>query len=463
MGKYALIVLMTLLLFLSYFVLTTNKTNVSSTERNVESFQRNIGKNIANSAAQIAVSKIKDGSWSVASGSEQFFTTGTNNFQQFNQLEGRYRIKIRNDSDIYTIKATGIGGLSDNKYAKPYEVTVKLSFSTEEGEGTPSPSLPVFDHAVFANGSINLTGSSQITGNAGTNSTSATTVKFAWSTKVKGNFAVGAGGDPYSVIFSDGWGRKPEDNITGIITSLPEPRSYPLPPFPEFPTGLPNKGDFTTPWVAGETYIINADGNYNKIEATSGRTITIDMNGGDRILRTKILHVGEGKIVLANASPNSRLTLYVENTFTFTGSSSINNNGSANQVHMYYAGAGKVNLPGSTSYKGSMHIKRAELEIGGSGGILGHIISGGSKVTISGAADANVRVLYAPEADVFIGGSGKVKGALIGKIISIEGAGSVTYVGNFADPMPDLDEIEPESGGGSPIETITGVQILEWN
>ena len=153
----------------------------------------------------------------------------------------------------------------------------------EEGETVTIPALDM----IFANGAITLTGSASIDGTTGTNSTVTNSVNFAWSTLVDGDFYVGPGADYNDVIISAGYGRTPEDNITGTISNLAATRTYPLPTYPDFPE-LTDRGSFSTPWTSSGIYLIADDGYYSSISATGGRTITIDVGSGKEKLSSEL-------------------------------------------------------------------------------------------------------------------------------------------------------------------------------
>ncbi|OPL10619.1 MAG: hypothetical protein AVO34_10525 [Firmicutes bacterium ML8_F2] len=237
----------------------------------------------------------------------------------------------------------------------------------------------------------------------------------------------------------------PFTQVSGEILLLDEPRVYPTPTFPEFPTNLTDRGNFSTP--TEQTYLINSDGRYDTFEITSNRVLNIDMNGGNRIIRVGNLNISQGHINLINVGANSRLTLYVENSFTLDGSSTINNGGSVSNVMIYYKGLSAPNIGGNTRYVGNYFAESAGLTIAGSNGITGNIITLGSSVNITGDARMLTRVLYAPNAHVVIGGSGAVTGSIIANSILVDGNGRVYYA------QPDLGlfpiEIFPTFGNGS--------------
>ncbi|NBB76092.1 MAG: hypothetical protein GVY02_01825 [Bacteroidetes bacterium] len=94
--------------------------------------------------------------------------------------------------------------------------------------------------------------------------------------------------------------------------------------------------------------------------------------------------------------------------------------------------------------------------VGASGLIIGNIITGGDIVLIDGNGDNYSRLLYAPNADVSMGGSGKIKGSLVAKSFTGSGGFTVTYLTDFEDTLPDLDS--GDGGGGRlPSQLVTGI------
>jgi len=301
---------------------------------------------------------------------------------------------------------------------------------------TPGGSaMPPVDCAVFSLGDITLTGSSEILGNAGTNTIAKGKVKFEWSTAVDGDLSIGPSGVPGTVL--DVRAGSPMDQYlkSGRVQNLPAVRSYPMPAFPTYPA-LPNKGSLTAGWWPRPPYSIteaDGDGWYSNLAVES--TLNIHVGSGTRRIRADHLSItGSGKI---NIIGSGNLVLYVDK-FTLTGSSKVNENGSEKQLHMYYSGTDRLSVPGDTKFRGSVFAQRASVNIGGSGGITGHIITGGPEVNVTGDASASVRVLYAPNANVKLTGSGKVHGALIGNTVRLEGDTRVVW------------QEPPDSQGGLP-------------
>jgi hypothetical protein len=331
--------------------------------------------------------------------------------------QGSFRISLAKHSgdagsEVIVVTSQGaVGGVAE---------TVRRSIILTPG----GSAMPPVDCAVFSLGDITLTGSSKILGNAGTNTIAEGKVKFEWSTAVDGDLSIGPKGVPSTVL--DVRPGSPMDQYlqSHRVQNLPAVRSYPMPEFPTYP-GLPNKGSFTAGWWPAPPHSIteaDGDGWYSKLAVES--TLNIYVGSGTRRIRADHLSVtGSGKI---NIIGSGNLILYVDK-FTLTGGSKVNEGGSEKQLHMYYSGNDRLAVAGDTKFRGSVFAQRASIDIGNSGGVTGHIITGGPEVNITGDASANVRVLYAPNANVKLTGSGKVRGALIGNTVRLEGDTKVVW------------------------------------
>lgn len=348
---------------------------------------------------------------------------------------GRYELILPVGN--YRVEAHATGYISEVKNNINIQINQELEedFKLKKRNSVQSPIMDDIEYLIkkgmtlfsatstgtSSNPSISLSGSTCIKGTVGTNAEGPGSIEFTGNAKIiDGDLLIGAGGNANDVIASGNL--KLTDIIpNGTVEKLESNKEFTVPVFPAYPNNLPNKGVLETPWIPGEYYPILENGYYDKIEASGGRTITIDMAGGDRIIRVKDLNISQGNVVLINKSADSKLHVFVEESFQLEGSSKFNQSGSPSDIALYYAGGSDVNLSGNTEFKGNVFIEKADLVISGSGGIQGHIVSGGSKVDVTGNADAQTRLLYAPNATINISGSGKVKGTVVGKNIDISG------------------------------------------
>jgi hypothetical protein len=130
------------------------------------------------------------------------------------------------------------------------------------------------------------------------------------------------------------------------------------------------------------------------ITIQGNRTLTINVGNEDRVLRVGSLDIQQGNL---NIIGTGKLTIYVENMFNLSGSSTMNQHRDSHTAFVYYAGTTALNFAGATKYKGGVYAKTANIGIGGSGGIQGNIITGGADVNIYGNAEALSRMVYAPK------------------------------------------------------------------
>lgn len=299
---------------------------------------------------------------------------------------------------------------------------------------------PEYDVAVFSLSAINIGSSAKIYGDAGTNSATPNSVSFGWSTSVSGNVLIGPGGNPRVCVYYPQYSDI-KSHIPGgydAVHNLAATRSYPLPEFPSFPADLPYRGNLNVDY---RNAMINRDGHYSNINILGGGVLTIDVGSATRRIRVGSLNVGEGFITLQGTG---KLVLYVEEGISITGSSKVNFkykqsqkiDGDPQDMLIYYKGASMINISGGIRLVSCIYVENAAVRLDGSGGFLGNIITGGSKVEINGGSTADVMAIYAPNAEVDFGGSGKLRGALVANSIKLSGGSSITYDSSIKESFP---------------------------
>ncbi len=301
-----------------------------------------------------------------------------------------------------------------------------------------------FENAVFSKTDIKLYGSAMIRGSAGINSREPGSIYFGWSTGVTGNLFVGPGADIKKVV--TGARPDPMDNVNLEVLSLDHTKDIPLPEFPPLPSGLPWRGNFTAGWNPSPPYSITQDGEYGDLTVLS--ELRIDVGNGIRTIRVKNFEVsGSGKIILVGSGT---LHLYVEDSFVVANGGKVNNGGDPNRLLLVYKGDSKVSVAGDTRVFANCYIERAALFMGGSNAIHGNIICGGLgqdiSLDIEGDASAYARVLYAPNSNVSLKGSGKVRGAIVANSFTAEGGTWVEFsqdIANIVLPVPVIIEGQP--------------------
>ncbi|MTI81181.1 MAG: hypothetical protein FH758_09880 [Firmicutes bacterium] len=387
----------------------------------------------ARSGVEMAVGLIKDGYFDDLSINEkkQFY----GKLDDIGQEEtDDYNIKfgvLLDESDNFIIESLGIVRKGEATGATAAESDLKFAIARGDinnggtggsGGGTGGTGSSI---ALFSDEGLTFKGSAGINGDVLTNSVERNSVDFASSTFIKnGNLYIGPDADWNEVVK---FKKSPATNIPdGEILNLSSTRSYPLPAFPQFPKNLEYRGDLDTKWISGEYYEISDNestddgyyqfGSYGSITVRGNRTLVIKLDGEDRVLRVKNLDIKQGKIVLQG---EGKLKIYVENDFSIGGGSKVNNGGNNNSLDIYYKGdkkgKQKLKFAGNTAFVGSIFAQSANVSLSGSNNIDGNIITGGSKVSVSGNADGYPLLMYAPNADLKVTGSGIIRGTAVVK------------------------------------------------
>ena len=182
-----------------------------------------------------------------------------------------------------------------------------------------------FDYALFTKNYMELKNGTVVdcpdcgaTGNilqVGTNSTKAASVMMKAGVTVKGDVAVGVGGDPNIVITT-----KSEATITGRTYALAEQNVLTPVTVPSALALLP-----TEPGINNNT-TITASGKYDSIHLGNGEIIKIDGPVALYITNDVVLdNSAQLQIVDAATNPNASLTLYLGGNLTCKNGSIINN------------------------------------------------------------------------------------------------------------------------------------------
>ena len=352
---------------------------------------------------------------------------------------GRFEATVSDGGDgVVIIESTGYAGNRSEK------LTLTLTFpgggSGGEGhEPEPVPNfLPIFDMAVFSYGNLELTGSARVEGNAATASIEPGAVSFGWSTSVE-NLYIGPGGDPDVVISTP----NPNGNWQAL-GNLEDERLYPEPVFPEFPTGLPQRSNIIA--TGNQRNLrINQPGQYNEINITNSCKLTVDVGSSDLTLRVKKFAVTGNAEVVINRSGDGRLILYVEDVFTSTAH--FNEGGESAALLIYYRGTtGNLNFSDWIQLPSHFFAQQANLQIGGSGGLIGNMITLGDSVVIKGGSDSVVRVIYAPNAHVEVSGGGGLRGAIVSDSCSVLGGAKVIYDSDAIEMWSEVPDFEFDLG-----------------
>lgn len=261
-----------------------------------------------------------------------------------------------------------------------------------------------------------------VKGSIGTNSKNFGAITLDWGFRIDGEVYIPQGGNPDDIVKQPEWsGARPRIKQ---VTKAPE---YPIPKFPDFPTGLQNKGNLilegnenNPPFIFNG---INGNEYYENVTILSNRKLKINTVEGNNIIRIKNLNIDQGSIVINGPG---KVLLYVDNCIRINGNE-MNTSGNAKRFIVYCKNVqnNKLYIVGNTKVYASIYLNTSNIEVGGSGQVFGDIVTSGTEVKINGSSTAGEQIVYAPNAIVNIEGSGAFNGALIGKEIYIQGGGDV--------------------------------------
>ncbi len=219
MGKFAIIIVLTVVLSSSYYSSSLRQVWLSSDVAAAEIYNHDQARNIAQSAALIAIRNIvvdNQHSYIPTSGSTLNDPPNPTAYNDWQAMQGQYRNRIRNVGDTL-ISIVSRGKFRDSHY----DVEVILTKESDTWE-------PNFPHTVFALSGITMTGGARVTGHIGTNSTAAGSVSFSGSSRVDSSLSIGPGANPFATVVNSA-------NVMGEIHNLGKEMNYGLPEFPEFP------------------------------------------------------------------------------------------------------------------------------------------------------------------------------------------------------------------------------------
>ncbi|MFH1883558.1 MAG: hypothetical protein ABIL62_12715 [Planctomycetota bacterium] len=219
----------------------------------------------------------------------------------------------------------------------------------------------LFENAIFVAETIDMqnnnlvvgynsaTGETDLEIQIGTLSTAPDSIILGSNTTITGDVVVGVGGDPETVVQSEG-------TITGVTYALSE--EYELPTIT--PPSLPDKGTID---VQSTTILSPADsGRYAGITSLNNGGL-IEIDGGD-----VVLHI-TGDIRMDNSSEirindGSSLTLYVDGNMTFVNGAGINNpSGNCADFKLYGTGTETqvFELKNNSDVFGAIYAPNAEI------------------------------------------------------------------------------------------------------
>jgi hypothetical protein len=227
-----------------------------------------------------------------------------------------------------------------------------------------------------------------------------------------------------------------------------------LPEFPLFtaPTSNP---DFTS-----SSLTMDRDKAFNNMSVANNSTLTINVGSSNKNLVINKLTVNSGGKIIIN-STGGKLSIYVKSLVMGTGSV-INAGGDFQKVFIFLDDGPGTSISGLII--GSMFAKSADITIdtypsnmSNAVGVAGHLITGGSNVSILSNDNTVAKMIFAPKATVYLNAS--YRGSIVAKAISSQGNddklvfeyiqidydNSPLYIdnGSGATPVKDIITAEP--------------------
>ncbi|HOW88199.1 MAG TPA: hypothetical protein P5561_02760 [Candidatus Omnitrophota bacterium] len=287
--------------------------------------------------------------------------TGTATFTPLNSgsAQGGYTVTVStplNNSRVRIIQANGFAP-DNNTVSRAYQassITTYFEFSSN----------PLFNFAIFAADSVNLTGSGRFAsvdsydsrtgqyasgsatsnGDIGVNSIAAGSITLGGQTIVKGDVLIGPGGNPSTAVTVG-----PNATITGTQSTSAITYTHPTPS-----TSVPSSG---------------------ALELTGGTTIL--MPGTYHYSSLKV----SGQGVLQASGP---VTIYVDGAVELTGQSVVSQNNLPKNFLIYVIGSQTVTLAGQTDLYGAIYAPNAEVQNSGNAAVFGAVVA--KKYTQTGNA-----------------------------------------------------------------------------
>lgn len=357
------------------------------------------------------------------------------------------------------VKITGPNSFDPNSTIRQYTITstgtinnrfrtVQKSFKITWSPNTSVKTL--LNTAIFANGTIDMSGGGTINGAVGTNSSAPSSILLGGGSTINGSIFVGPDSQS-NVIYNN------SKNYT--FTKKPV-TTFIIPQFPQsFPSGK-DMGILTRNGGMGIYAIdLNQDMKFTQISLDNGTAININVTGNKNLIIDK-LNLTNGFIGI---SGTGKLTIYIKDVFTMGSGSRINAGtngqsiGNVDQLEIYYKGA-TLDMAGNQRIYGSIFAENAIITFKQGASIQGHLVSLGNSISFSGGTSANLKLLYAPYANIAFSGGATINGSVIANSISTSGGSTINY------GIPNIDNLSffqgTGSGGSASVADLTPVREI---
>ncbi|MDI6401356.1 hypothetical protein QLX67_05060 [Balneolaceae bacterium ANBcel3] len=458
MGKYAIVLVSTLIVFTMSYTHSLRTVYLQSETRLMDSYGYNQANNLAQAAMMASVRDIgtRDSGVLNIPDEGQIEDTG---YMDWHELGGEVRVIITNLGEVSSSNGSIRLNIETIGRFNNYEYRSNVTGFFHPTTSTSNSFQWNTDYGVFTEGGA-VFESGTVEGSVATNSTATNSVNLNWGgSRIDGTLQVGPGADPNDVVLIPTWGQQSQF-ITGGLSNMLNKLEFEMPPFPDYPQTSSSAEPIHVSGSGFQTiYMSDFEGAYIpeiNLQGGSRLQIVVDTDEVHRIHVGKLV-IGQGFIDIqqqGSGEDRGRLELYVEDQFTIGGSSEINHNGETEDFIMYYGGDSQLSLAGNTRYNGSLFSEKASLDLGGSNAIRGNIITGGD-VIMRGGISAYSRMVYAPNGHVRLEGSAQLRGIVVSNTFAVVGGARVIQ-DDIDIQLPDI----PMEGEGD--EDILAFQIERW-
>jgi len=355
-------------------------------------------------------------------------------------------VTLQKDPNKYLRYSISSIGFFDESPSQNRELKQTIDFildieKTTNNNGDDNINTFTPEFAVQTKGDITLTGSATINGNAATD--------IGIISLDGGSSITGTVGAPSGNFQYPSWMGNLSVKHTNSITY---PGTTILPPFPEEKmqqlsqlstppneeisknqnkTLIINNGNFLADnWMTDNyTLHLTEDTRFKQFKVDQNNTLTINVGDTDKNLYIEDLSILQGHIKIIGTG---KLNIYINNTFNLKGS--LNKNGNANQINLFYNGSSPITIANETQTAASLYSKQADLTFTGGVGITGNIYTGSNKVRFKGGTNAIGQHIVAPNATVTLEDGAHIKGAIICDNLTANGGTSVTFTESTIHP-----------------------------
>lgn len=435
MGKYALLLVSALIFSLLTYSYALKNALFQSNARTVQSYSINQAQNIAQSAVMLAFNSISNDSDSpfVPDEGETYSYPSANNFEEWSELHGNYRVDMINQGDtLLTLQSTG--QFEETEYI--------VSVGLLKNNGLSSWDGALIDKAVHSENDIDM-GGGFIDGDVSLNNTQG---DLDLKGSITGNFFFYDEGVETGIVSSNDGG------IAGDIINMPEKIEHQDPVFPPFPKSyMPVEDNGNSTYL----YVSQIKGKRFS-NFTTKKNTTINVKDEDVILYADNIDLSGGLTIEGEGT----LSIYVENKIDL-GNGDINAGNGSEHLGIYYNGTNDIKYNGNGSFSGLLFARNdgVNIDIGGNPTFTSHIIHTGenSEIVLNGTPGVS-SLIYAPKSSVSLKGTGQkdlqFQGAIVSDTFSANGKASVIYNADFASTLPSLNQ---ESDGDGTFK------ISYWN